>query len=344
MTATTQPDPTVGDSLTGCPAADHLRWYIAALAPRADQLDPLTVEEHVALDDGMTAEHFAERITNRFTGGAPIVDVQRWRTTAHADPIVSYRGSDDHDYDLVASIDQASGRLRRPYCLRAVTGTDFASRAVTQLTDTERDALFAVFDTAYRHADHHYLADQLNRLDATALAYQDTRLVGFSIAGVMPIDLPVIGRRTVAMPGLYCVDPAMRRAGVASGLGSTMIFGTPRPRQAELVVSRIATPATLKGFPLDRAWPKTLQARLASYTSLSPTQRAVGHAACAWWGRRFDEDHSVCIGTGRPVGEPVIEIDAEEEFWAPFELVDRNRGDTLLDMVWNTEPPPSWYQ
>jgi hypothetical protein len=56
----------------------------------------------------------------------------------------------------------------------------------------------------------------------------------------------------------------------------------------------------------------------------------------------FDADTFVCSGRGRPIGHPVMDIEATPEEWKLFERIDRSRGESLLGMTWIREPPPGW--
>src|SRR5262249_17740641 len=90
-------------------------------------------------------------------------------------------------------------------------------------------------------------------------------------------------------------------------------------------------------------WPTSTDERLAVYQSPTATQRLVGRALAGWWGCPFDDDHWVCIGTGRPVGDPVVAVTVEPALLAPFTHVQRERGDTLLMVDWRVPPPSPWF-
>jgi hypothetical protein len=75
----------------------------------------------------------------------------------------------------------------------------------------------------------------------------------------------------------------------------------------------------------------------------TPWQQEVGAAIAAAYGvEDFDPATFVCHGSGTPIGYPVIDIDAEPDEWELFRPVNRDRGDSLLGMVWMGEPPEGW--
>ena len=77
--------------------------------------------------------------------------------------------------------------------------------------------------------------------------------------------------------------------------------------------------------------------------SPSDLQRQVGTAVAALYGTgHFDTDTFVCRGSGRPVGTPVLEVQASEHETQLFNHVDRSRGDTLLALAWVSRPPARW--
>ena len=74
----------------------------------------------------------------------------------------------------------------------------------------------------------------------------------------------------------------------------------------------------------------------------TPWQQAVGAAIAAAYGSPFDPETFVCKGSGVPIGYPVIELDCTPEEWELFAPVDRSKGDSLLGISWNPDPPPGW--
>jgi hypothetical protein len=75
----------------------------------------------------------------------------------------------------------------------------------------------------------------------------------------------------------------------------------------------------------------------------TPWQQAVGRAIADAYGVvHFDADTFVCSGRGRPIGHPMMDIEATPEEWKLFERIDRSRGESLLGMSWIREPPAGW--
>jgi hypothetical protein len=72
-------------------------------------------------------------------------------------------------------------------------------------------------------------------------------------------------------------------------------------------------------------------------------QQEVGQAIADAYGvHAFDPKTFVCIGSGDPIGYPIIELQVEPEEWEVFRPVDRDRGDALLAMIWTPDAPPGW--
>ncbi len=69
-------------------------------------------------------------------------------------------------------------------------------------------------------------------------------------------------------------------------------------------------------------------------------QREVGQAIADIYGvENFDPETFVCVGSGKPIGYPVIELETDEEEWDVFRHVDRARGDALLGIFWKPDAP-----
>ncbi|KPK47750.1 MAG: hypothetical protein AMJ77_02005 [Dehalococcoidia bacterium SM23_28_2] len=64
--------------------------------------------------------------------------------------------------------------------------------------------------------------------------------------------------------------------------------------------------------------------------------------AKAFGSHAFDPETFVCIGTGEPTGYPIIEMEVEPWEWEVFRQVNRDRGDSLLVMVWTPDAPAGW--
>ena len=75
----------------------------------------------------------------------------------------------------------------------------------------------------------------------------------------------------------------------------------------------------------------------------TPWQQEVGqYIAGAYGVHAFDPESFVCMGSGDPIGYPIIEVQVESEEWEVFRQVDRDRGDSLLAMIWSPDAPSGW--
>lgn len=203
----------------------------------------------------------------------------------------------------------------------------------------ERVHMHRLFDDCYRDADHAYLDGSLAALGRVALGYRSGTLVAFAVAGQRIADLPAVGPCRVLLAGLCCVHPEHRRQGIAGRVENASV-GRLEGGQAvgrTLSAGRMAHAASYRqmGYRPD-AVPRPGHAP-------SLAQRRVGTAVAGLYGvERFDEDTFVCRGPGRPVGVPVIEVEASEREVELFAPVDRARGDTLLTLTWVGQPPDAW--
>ena len=60
------------------------------------------------------------------------------------------------------------------------------------------------------------------------------------------------------------------------------------------------------------------------------------------YGVNLDPETMVVIGTGSPIGYPIIEYEVTEPEWLPFKAVNRDRGDSLLGITWMPDAPEGW--
>ena len=204
------------------------------------------------------------------------------------------------------------------------------------LTTAEKRAIAALFAEGYQDADLGYLDESLERLRWVALATDDEAVVGFSLSDSRRIDLPRLPGQVVRLAGLACVATAFRRRGVMTGLSRLGVMES-FPEDPGLVAGRMANPATFRGMMrLSTAVPKI---------GIAPSawHREIGAAIADAYGvRRFDPDTFVCIGRGRPIGFPVLDVEATAEELGLFRRLDRQRGDSLLGFAWLGTPPPGW--
>ena len=77
--------------------------------------------------------------------------------------------------------------------------------------------------------------------------------------------------------------------------------------------------------------------------AITAWQREVGRAIADLYSvESFDDATFVVAGSGTPIGYPVMEIDVEPEEWIAFNLVNRDRGDSLLGLSWRPTAPDGW--
>jgi hypothetical protein len=207
-----------------------------------------------------------------------------------------------------------------------------------ELSSRQRGELFSLFEANYRKANRPFLERSLVRIRHVALAYRDALPVGFALGETRVMDLPRLPRQTVVLAGISCIAPEFRRLGLFSQLTMLAAAAGSVPAAARrLLCGRVAHPAarrTLSGLP--GAIPQPGRPP-------SPWQQEVGTAIAEAYGvHGFDPRTFVCIGDGRPIGYPLIELELEPQEWELFEPVDRDRGDSLLAMGWAPDSPAGW--
>lgn len=321
-------------ALEGCPGAAELRWYLDVASHASSQAPGDHKSEHLETQAAILAK-----------GPYAHVETLRWRLSPANEVVVTYRGADGREWDLAAILDDQE-RIVSAALLRPVEGVEFTGRPPNGATDHELRGIHDLFDRAYRDGDHSYLHAQLARL-ALGLAWQDGSVIGFNLAGKFRVDLPIVGARCLWSQGLTCVDPTTQRRGVARNLPAVTERGFVETSEHDAYVARYAHPASLLGsLQINGSpWPgRNVEEMSSSYSSATAVQRLVGRAVAAHLGSDdYDEDHWVCRGTGRPVGDPVVSIDAPSGAWEFFSSADRARGDTVLGLHWATDPPASWF-
>jgi hypothetical protein len=219
---------------------------------------------------------------------------------------------------------------------------EFRVVAGADLTASDRAAMFALFDVAYRDANHAYLEKSFGTLRWVALAWHGDTLAGFSLAESRIIDLPRLPAAVVHLAGICCIAPEFRRRHlfvVLERMAGLLPDGTSLDRTAvrSLGCGRMAHPASFRGM--------TRIPSVVPKPGVTPTawQQEVGKAIAAEYGvRDFDPRTFVCHGTGVPIGYPVIDMDVTPAEWAVFREVNRDRGDSLLGIAWMPDAPPGW--
>jgi hypothetical protein len=217
---------------------------------------------------------------------------------------------------------------------------DFRVLKTADLSGEDRQAVLALFRAAYRQANVAYLQKSMKRLAHLAIAFHGATPVGFAVGEVRVMDLPKLPRQVVSLAGICCVDEGYRRRGLFGRLESLALAANADeiPRQERhLSCGRMAHPASMR--TMSRVpW-------VVPRPGTAPTdwQKEVGRAIAEAYGvHGFDPETFVCIGDGTPIGYPVIELEVEPEEWEVFRPVNRDRGDSLLGLMWAPTPPPGW--
>lgn len=222
---------------------------------------------------------------------------------------------------------------------RHFPGFVFRSVPTGSLTTGDRRLLSDVFDACFRHANHAHLEKSLRQLGYVSLALRDQKPAGFTLGDVRIMDLPRLPEQTVMLAGLACVTPGLRRRGLMTELARrNFIASTPRWSERALFCVRYGHPAAFRrivagsesGVPKPGVRPTTWQQEVGKVI------------ADAYGVEAFDPETFVCKGAGTPIGYPIIDFDVEPVDWEVFRHVDRQRGDSLLGIVWMPDAPPGW--
>jgi hypothetical protein len=221
---------------------------------------------------------------------------------------------------------------------RDLSDFDITSKLTADVTDAEHAMIFALFDLAYRDANHGYLQKSLGKLRNIAIATHDGEPAGFGLGELRVLDLPRLPGTSVAMAGICCIDARFRRRGLFGALErSAMAVSSAMPAGNWLSCGRMAHPASFRTMTSN---PSAIPKRGVPLTAW---QQQIGSAIAAEYGvPGFDPETFVCIGTGEPIGYPIIEMDLRPEEWDVFRAVNRDRGDSLLGMAWQPAAPAGW--
>lgn len=206
------------------------------------------------------------------------------------------------------------------------------------VTPADEAILLALFDGAYRQANHAYLSKSLRKLKYLTIARAGDIPAGFGLAELRLIDLPRLPQQPVAMAGICCVDDRFRRRGLFRELERrSMAAAGIAPAGRMITCGRMAHPAS---FGMMTSNPSHIP---RPNVPITPWQQQIGSIIAAEYGvPDFDPTTFVCHGAGEPIGYPVIEMDVRDEDWVVFRDVNRDRGDSLLGMAWLPDPPPGW--
>ena len=222
---------------------------------------------------------------------------------------------------------------------RPLPGFAFRTVPIESLTAAERQLLSELFDACFRNANQAHLQKLLGQLRTVSIALCDEKPAGFTMSDVRVMDLPRLPEQVVMLGGLTCVIPEFHRRGLMMELGRrNVIDSTPQWRERALICGRYVHPAVFKRVVAssESGVPKP---------GVRPTawQQEVGRAIADAYGvEEFDPETFVCRGSGRPIGYPIIDLQVEPEDWEVFRHVDRDRGDSLLGIVWIPDAPGGW--
>jgi hypothetical protein len=234
----------------------------------------------------------------------------------------------------------AAGGTILPAGMQARDLSDFRIRTLrtSDLTAADHDVMQALFASNYRQANAAYLEKSFGVFGYAAIAAHRDMPAGFALGEMRVMDLPRLPRQVVALAGICCVGPGFRRRGLFGALeGAAMRASGVVPSGRFLSAGRMAHPASMRTM-----------ARNASVVPkpgvpVTPWQREVGRAIAAGYKTQtFDDETFVCVGSGTPIGYPIMEIEVEPEEWRVFEPVNRDRGDSLLGLCWQPDAPEGW--
>jgi hypothetical protein len=219
-----------------------------------------------------------------------------------------------------------------------LSGLEFTVRKTDALSDGEWEKVRGLFETSYRQANLAYLERSLEKLHYVARAHHGGGLAGFALGETRVMDLPRLPAQVVSLAGICCIVPEFRRYGLWGELMRvTLGAGEVPEAPRRLVCGRMAHPAAMRimtGHPTVVPKPGARPTRW---------QQEVGQAVAeAYAVHAFDPETFVCIGDGEPIGYPNIEIEVEPIEWEIFKPVNRDRGDSLLGIIWGPDAPPGW--
>lgn len=221
---------------------------------------------------------------------------------------------------------------------RGLSSLTFRVVETDKASPEDLQKVLGLFEMNYRQANRAYLEKSLQTLRYLALAEDEGTAAGFALGECRVMDLPRLPAEVVNLAGICCITPEFRRRGLFRVLEYHAFMAADLPvHTRRLTCGRMAHPASLRGFGRHPTLLPKPRVRL------TPWQQEVGRAIAAAYGNQaFDPETFVCIGTGEPIGYPVIEFDVEEWEWEVFKPVNRDRGDSLLAMMWTPDAPPGW--
>ena len=215
---------------------------------------------------------------------------------------------------------------------------DFKVVETCNASTEELQNAFALFEMNYRQPNRSYLEKSLGTLSYFALAEHQGTPAGFAVGERRVMDLPRLPAQLIELAGICCIAPQFRRRGLFSMLEALAIGAAKVPeRPRRLTCGRVAHPAAMRTIAINPTVVPKPGVRP------SPWQQEIGQGIASTYGAHaFDPDTFICVGPGEPIGYPIIEVEVQREEWEVFRQVNRDRGDTLLAIVWVPDAPPGW--
>ena len=216
---------------------------------------------------------------------------------------------------------------------------DFEVIPTTKIPPTIRNQVIELFNSNYQKANPDYLMRSFDKLRFMALVFDREKPIGFALADAVTSVIPDMATpQCILLAGICCIDPAYRRKGLFSYLEARAAVesGVLEQAQRVLLCGRMAHPASLRIISRNpTAVPKP---------GITPSlwQQQVGRHVAGLYGVKIDPETFIVRGKGRPIGYPILNIDADETEWQPFKGVNRDRGDSLLAMAWAPDAPAGW--
>ena len=185
-----------------------------------------------------------------------------------------------------------------------ISGFEFKTTPTADVSSEDRALMHELFDACYREANHEHLDKSLSVLRYVSFAWRDGRPAAFGIADSLVVDLPRLPQTALTLGGLCCVLPDFRRHGLFGALMARSISaGDMRSPGRMLTVGRMAHPGAFRML--------AVRPSIVPKPGVVPTawQQEVGQAVADIYGvKNFDPETFVCVGSGKPIGYPVIEL------------------------------------
>lgn len=213
--------------------------------------------------------------------------------------------------------------------------------ASTEVSEAELHAMGLLFSRCYRDADTSYLKKSLGPMRYVAVAENaQAEVLGFCFGDGRLADLPGFDTpQSVAMAGIGCIDESLQRHGLFQQLMMMAMTasGEVNPAEPLLFAGRMAHLITYR-----------ILAKMSDSTvprvGLSPSvwHYQVGEAVAGLFQASLKPKSFVATGSGRPVGYPLVNIQASDDELALFADVQREAGESLLTMGWVNGAPEHW--